>query len=259
MSIKRAIYILTIILALPSALQAQEEPEYRMEIGGGIGMMTYIGDFNSGLFASGSTSTAGSIILKRVINPYMGVKFNVTYGKLKGSSSNIDDYFPDISSAGPQEGGTAHYEFSNTLVDIGATYEYNFWPYGTGRDYRGAKRVTPFIFIGLGATYCKGDNGWIDYASSDNLDKFPYDKGNSVFTLNMPLGVGVKYKVADRLNLSLDWGMHFCLSDKLDGVKDPLRINSTGLFKNTDCYSMLQLSLTYSFSEKCKTCMNSDW
>ncbi|MCQ2221285.1 MAG: porin family protein, partial [Prevotella sp.] len=34
----------------------------------------------------------------------------------------------------------------------------------------------------------------------------------------------------------------------------PYRINSSGIFKNTDCYSNLQVTLTYSFWEKCKTC-----
>ena len=50
--------------------------------------------------------------------------------------------------------------------------------------------------------------------------------------------------------------MHFSTSDKLDGVVDPYGIKSTGLFKNRDCFSALQLTLTYSFMAKCKTCNN---
>ena len=65
----------------------------------------------------------------------------------------------------------------------------------------------------------------------------------------------MKYKLADRVNLGLEWMMHFTLSDKLDCVKDPYHISSTGIFKNTDSYSSLQVSLTYSFWEKCKTCL----
>jgi hypothetical protein len=52
--------------------------------------------------------------------------------------------------------------------------------------------------------------------------------------------------------------MHFSLSDKLDGVSDPYAVKSSGLFKNTDCYSALQLTLTYSFMAKCRTCHNED-
>ena len=82
----------------------------------------------------------------------------------------------------------------------------------------------------------------------------PDKASQSIVTANIPLGVGVKYKVADRLNLSLDWQMHFTLSDYVDGIKDPYRISSSGMFKNTDCYSTLMLALTYSFSPKCPNC-----
>ena len=44
------------------------------------------------------------------------------------------------------------------------------------------------------------------------------------------------------------------MSDKLDGIKDPVGIPSIGLLKNTDAYSMLQFALTYSFKAKCATC-----
>ena len=131
------------------------------------------------------------------------------------------------------------HEFKNTAIDLSATYEYNFWPYGTGRDYRGAKRLTPFIAMGLGFTFAKA-------------------KPENVFTANLPLGVGVKYKLADRLNLGVEWMVHFTLSDKLDGSPDPYSIRSSGLFKNTDCYSALQVSVTYSFMAKCRTCHNED-
>ena len=75
-----------------------------------------------------------------------------------------------------------------------------------------------------------------------------------MFTANVPIGLGVKYKLNERMNLGLDWGIHFSLTDELDGVKDPYQVKSSGMFKNTDCYSMLQLTLTYSFKAKCRTC-----
>lgn len=93
----------------------------------------------------------------------------------------------------------------------------------------------PFIFGGLGATFVKGEQ-------------------KNVFTANVPLGIGAKYKINERMNVGVDWSIHFSLSDELDGVKDPYGIKSSGLWKNQDCYSMLQVSFTYSFSAKCKTC-----
>jgi hypothetical protein len=116
-------------------------------------------------------------------------------------------------------------------------FEYNFWAYGTGREYFGAKPLAPFIAFGLGITHVSTSDG-------------------GVLAGDFPLGAGIKYKVRDRLNLIAEWRVHFTGSDRLDGVTDPYTIKSSGLFKNTDCYSTFQLSLTYDIWAKCKTCNN---
>ena len=221
--------LLALLLATALPASAQSDYEYRMEIGAGVGLVAYEGDFNGNITLG--MQPIASAVLRRTFNPYMALRFAAAYGKLKGSSKNVKTYMPEYVDT--------PYEFANSLVDVSATYEYNFWPYGTGHDYRGAQRLTPFIFAGLGATYASGS-------------------GNNVFTANVPLGVGVKYKVATRLNLGIEWAMHFSMNDNLDGVKDPYGIQSTGMFKNTDCYSMLQLTLTYSLMPKCRTCHNDD-
>ena len=221
--------VISLACAMPSMCLAQSDYQNRMEIGAGVGVVTYQGDLGGSL--TKNMQPMASVVLRRVFNPYMALKFSAAYGKLKGSSADSNTYYPDYAAS--------QYRFNKTLVDAGVTYEYNFWPYGTGQDYRGAKRFTPFIFAGLGATYAGGE-------------------GNSAFTANVPIGLGVKYKAGKRLNVALEWAEHFSMSDKLDGVKDPYGIKSSGLFKNTDCYSAIQLTLTYSFMPKCRTCHNED-
>jgi len=54
----------------------------------------------------------------------------------------------------------------------------------------------------------------------------------------------------------LEWTMHITGNDLLDGKEDPYAIKRDGIFKNTDCYSHLRLSLTYDLWAKCKTCHN---
>ena len=206
-------------------IHAQDDPQYRMEIGAGVGMVSYEGDFNGNIF--GNMQPMASVLWRYNFDPYKDLRASVSYGKLKGDSKGSKTYYPDYADA--------PYSFNNNVVDVSLVFEYNFWPYGTGRDYRGAKRLTPYIYGGLGATSVSGGS-------------------KSVFTANVPIGIGVKYKIKERLNVGLDWGIHFSLSDELDGVKDPYRVQSSGAFKNTDCYSMLQLTLTYSFKAKCRTC-----
>lgn len=258
---------LSILFAILSCCfaMAQDDPEYRMEIGGGLGMMTYEGDFNGSILSGENMSPSVTAVLRKVINPYSALRFSLGYGKLKGGSKDIDTFYPDFNTQGYMEAARQDYKFSNALYDLSAMYEYNFFPYGTGRDYRGAKRLTPFVGIGLGFSYVNCGKGWVDlaYANGEREDGMfgepEMTGGKDVFTACLPLTFGVKYKVAPRLNLALQWLFSFSLSDKLDGVKDAYRVNSDGLFKNTDSYSTLQLTLTYSFSEKCRTCMNDDY
>ncbi len=224
---KLRLLIIALAALTATTARSQSDPEYRMEIGAGIGGMNYLGDFNSSLTSHFQPSA--TLLMRRILNPYMGLKANLSYGKMKGEAADEDTYYPDI----PTEG----YRFDNTLIDLSITYEYNFWPYGTGKDYRGAKRLTPFVFGGLGATYAAGEE-------------------KDVFTANVPIGLGVKYKMGERTNLGVEWTMHFSLSDKLDGQQDPYTIKSTGLFKNSDSYSTLFVTFTYSFMAKCRTCHN---
>lgn len=222
------------LLLLATSIQAQTEPEYRLEIGGSIGMVSYQGDFNGNIFKN--PQPMATLLAKYKFDPRRALALNVSYGQLKGSSKNAKTYYPADASVPTSTTMPLSYDFKNTVVDAGLRLEYNFWPYGTGFEYRGAKRLTPYVAIGLGVTIAKADK--------------------TIFGANMPIGIGIKYKIADRLNLAAEWATHITTSDGLDGIKDPYGIQSSGLFKNTDCYSQFRLSLSYDLWAKCRTCHN---
>lgn len=207
----------------PVASPAQEDPEYRLEIGGGVGAVTYLGDFNGNLLQG--VKPWAAVMAKYKMNPRSAVGLSIGYGRIKGSSDKISTWYP-------QE----RYQFGTKMIDVTLRYEYNFWPFGTGREYRGARRLVPFVALGLGAIYHGGPK-----------------KG---FCGVFPLGVGIKYKIGDRLNLTAEWDGQFTTGDKLDGMTDPYGIKSSGIFKNTDCLSILQVGITYDLWAKCKTCNN---
>jgi predicted porin len=217
--------VIAVLLVFVTSVHAQTDPEYKLELGGGIGMASYQGDFNSSPFKN--LQPMFTVLAKYRFDPRRALALNVSYGQLKGSSKDAKTYYPM----------TTVYDFKSNVADVGLRLEYNFWPFGTGFEYRGAKRLTPYVAIGLGMTIAKAE-------------------GKSATGVNMPIGVGVKYKLADRLNLAAEWAMHITTSDELDGIKDPYGIESSGLFKNTDCYSHLRLSLSYDLWAKCRTCHN---
>ena len=75
----------------------------------------------------------------------------------------------------------------------------------------------------------------------------------------IPMGIGVKYKANERLNLGLEFLMKKVFSDRLDGValEDPYTIKSS-FAKNTDWYSTLTLTISYDFSKRCAQCNYKD-
>ena len=48
---KKSLILMTMLLAVTqTAIHAQDEPEYRLEIGAGVGTVGYLGDYNASLF-----------------------------------------------------------------------------------------------------------------------------------------------------------------------------------------------------------------
>lgn len=220
---KRLLLLLLPLFAL-SASGQNDETLYRLELGGGIGFGTGHTDLK------GKWAADMAAIARFPLNPRMAVKTQLSYLNLKGSTEGQKNFYPAL----PDTPGTDRlaYSVSDAVIDASALYELHFLPYGYLRDYKGHCRLVPYLQMGFGLTY---------------------GKAGKAFTANIPLGVGVKYKVAERLNLGLDWLVHFTLNDKLDGLEAPLGISSSG-FRNKDHYSALSLTLTYDLNPRCPTC-----
>ena len=203
-------------------IQAQEL-EYRYELGGMLGSGFYLGDANySSLYKN--NHLAGGLLFRYNLNPRMALKFDLMYTGISGNALDLKNKYPDVTG---QE-----WEFSNSVIDLGCQYELCFWGFGTGSGYKGHKRLAPYIQMGMGFTY-----------------------GNKSFSMNIPIGFGIKYKLKERLNIGIDWSMHFSMTDKLDGISDPYSIKS-GFLKNKDSYCLTKVYLSFDLSPKYRECNN---
>lgn len=224
---KRILTILSILL-IGCTLQVTHAQDYKYEIGVEAGISSYWGDANqvSIIYNPGFT---GGVLFRYVIDYRWAIRANLSAAMLSGNTADFDNVFP----------GGGEYKFNTTLFDAGCRAEFNFLNYGVGYTYKNTSRFSPYITAGL--AFCAG---------------FP--EGNNFFAVNIPLGVGVKYKVAERWNLGLEFAMHKVLGDRIDSqdLKDPYKIPSSFL-KNTDWFSTLVFTITYDFGFKtlpCNTC-----
>ncbi len=214
----------------PLVTHAYDDEDYRMVIGAGVGAGCYLGDFNNTVFAN--QKPAFAVYWRYLFDHYSSLKVSLSYTGIKGSTSDHDSFYPEDPTSTEASTTPLKYSFSGSVADLSCMYESNFFPYGYYQDFFGHKRFTPFLQLGLGVAY--GSEG-------------------KATAFNVPIGCGVKYRVSRRINLSLDWTMHFTISDELDGVEDPLGISSSG-FKNKDHFSITMLTMTYSFSPRCYNC-----
>ena len=224
--------VVAVILLLGSVcVGSAQELEYNLELGGMVGGDLYVGDASSAL--AGSMGMACGVLARYNINPRMAVKGNLAMSRIKGTTVGKDNKFPE----------GAHSTFGRSVFELGAQYECHFFAYGTGAGYKDSRRITPYLLCGLGLTYAP-------------------KPANHVFALNIPIGLGVKYKLAERLNVGAEWTMRFTTTDRLDVtsasglvLNDPYGIDSKG-WKNKDGYSWLMLFVSYDMFPKYRKCNN---
>lgn len=213
--------------------------EYRWDIGGGPALVMPVTD---GVEFMQSVNMGFGLVARRNFNPRMSLRTNLSW--LHASGNTKATYMPaDPSSMTPEGGQYAWRSWSRNMIDAACVGELNFWGYGDGPTYKGNKRITPYILAGVGLTVALAPQ-----------------KAN--VAMNIPVGVGVKYKIANRLNAGLEWRFSFTTTDKLDAdggqyptLDDPYGIPSEGM-KNKDQYSTLMLTLTYDISPKYRKCNN---
>lgn len=236
--------ILTIALAaltLPLAAQDGDLLQYKQEVGGGIGVSSYLGDAGGALLKS--PGLMGCFIWRHNINARMVIKTDLAVGHISGNTKKL--FFPVDPLSKDAAGGTAAapMQFSRNIVDVGVQFEFNFLGYGMGAAYKGLSRWTPYLLGGMGVTIGFGGGG------------------KACGGLNIPLGAGFRYKLKPRINVGLEWAVRFTTTDKLDDNGQATRLDApygirSDFFKNKDCYQTLLVSITYDISPKYRKCNN---
>lgn len=217
---KRLTNILLAILVATLALQAQE---YRYEIGPALGFSGYLGDANnSNLLRHPGISGGG--IFRYNMNSRFAFKGNLLYAGISGNTADIENKYPHDEN----------FKFSSHLVDLGGQVEFNFLNFGAGPRYKNYKRLSPYMTLGVGAVMAFAD-------------------GDTHFSMVVPLGAGVKFRLKERLNLGFEFTMRKEFSDQIDGLSDLYGIKH-GLAKNTDWYGVGIFTITYEFSKRCVKC-----
>ena len=190
----RLIFIILIMTALPAL--SQRSADY----GASAGVITYIGEKNPNSNVFYQPGPAAQLFYRYNFNPRQAVRANLMGG-----------YIMPLGSI---------------LGELGATYEFNFFPYSTFR----SRRVDYSPYIAGGAA--------LSVVSSAG----PF--------MSIPFSAGFKVNVADHIGVEIEYGFRKTFTDKMDGLNEitgpgELPKEARSLIHNNDWYSFLGVSVTW--------------
>ncbi len=200
-----------LIFSFLASVSATAQDDYKLDIGLLGGGSFYLGDSNPTLFKG--TRPCFGAFGKYIIDGRWEIALQAY-----GGATDIPAFY-DIPAS------------RTVFGDISIMGEFNFFNYGIKKYDKTAKRVTPYIFAGVGLTIHS-------YGIAPNI----------------PFGLGMKVKATKRLNFGLSWRMHKLMTDNFDNLHDPDRLNGKGLFNNKDWFSSASLSISYNFWKDCAPC-----
>ncbi|WP_342450699.1 DUF6089 family protein [Lunatimonas salinarum] len=229
-------------------LTTAEAQQY--EVGFGLGGATYSGDIIRRV-DPGQIGIQGTLFGRRNFDNAWSLRAGVHVARLNAADS-VRPIDPLAFNR------NAH--FNGTLVEVSAVMEFHFLDYMA---HNSINRFSPYGFFGLGYSIFSG-NG---QAHDEDLTAGSYTTSTPV----IPFGLGLKYKLTDRLILGVEAGMRASFNDQIDKIANEERylprfqagppptnqvVNPYALnFGNPndrDWYYFLGLTLSYSFHQvKC--------
>ncbi len=260
MGYKKIIIFLSIAFIFNKTANAQQPvPEIGI-VGGGAG---YIGDLNQDNLLKLSGTSLGAYV-KVSFNPFLSFGLHFTRAAVKADDATATNaYFRD-----------RNLNFASPINELSFIIDYNFFDLYS---IESKKKFSPYIFAGIGGILFEPTvthaGTTIDKVRRLNTEAQALSYKH--YTLTIPFGVGVKYKVKNNWSVFSQIGYRTANTDFLDDVSgtypttsvtkgsinlsNPSTVIGVGLpgtqrgdFRKRDTYMFVSIGISYTFvSQKC--------
>lgn len=277
---KLKILALILFVSLTATVNAQQQHnEYvqKGEFGVTLGVAHYFGDLNTRAAINRPKPAVGAFFRKQFGN-YVGVRLSAHYAQLG---------YSDIYSKNEYQ-QTRNLSFNTNIWEIALQGDFNFFKFiPNDPDYA----FTPYVTLGVGVftydpyAFLNGEKEFLRPLGTEGqlagyMGRTPYN----TMALCIPLGVGIKYNLSEKINFSFEVGHRFTGTDYLDDVSttyagagnftpmstalilqdrsveikptNPLGVagRQRGWSKQRDQYIIAEMGITYNISSyKCPT------
>lgn len=203
------------------------------QVGVFLGASSYEGDVhcleeeNLNIFTE-ANATFGVSFYKNFSKQLSG-GVNLFFAKLSGTDKAF------TSNKGHQQRG---FSFTNNITEI--SLRLNYAPFGNK-----AWKVSPYVFGGAGLALGSADTDYNKNAQSDEkIKQINTDIQNATSSsFALPVGLGLTYRMNEKIDINLEAGMRFGLNDYMDGV------SVSGNDQIADYYGIGGVSVQYYFGK----------
>ena len=212
--------ILLLALLSVSTASMGQSGLMRCEIGFNGGGMNYLGDLNDQSML-GRLNWAGGALFRYRFDDRWSLRIEADYGHIEaGNPRGINGVNGDCL---PHR----NLSFLSHIIEGSARMEFNFRPFGNTTTQ---SHWTPYIFGGIGlfsfnptALYTNsltGEQSWVDLqplgTEGQGTELYPDRQPYQLIQLNMPFGLGFKFKPNPMLMFSIEYGFRKTWTDYLD-------------------------------------------
>ena len=211
---KMKILALVFFVSITEITNAQTERyEYvqKGEFGITAGLAHYFGDLNTRAGINRPKPAIGAFFRKQFGN-YVGVRLSAHYAQLGYSDIYSKNDYQKIRNL----------SFNTNIWEVAIQGDFNFFKFlPNDPDYS----FTPYITLGVGVftydpyAYTNGQKEFLrPLGTEGQLIGYKGRKPYNTLALCIPLGVGIKYNLSEKLNFSIEVAHRFTGTDYLDDV-----------------------------------------
>jgi hypothetical protein len=212
MKMKITILILFILFTGNAKAQSQNfEYVQKGEFGVTVGLAHYFGDLNTRVGLNRPKPALGLFFRKQFGN-YVGLRLSAHYAQLG---------YSDVYSKNEYQ-KTRNLSFNTNIWEVALQGDFNFFKFvPTNPDYG----FTPYITLGIGAftydpyAFTNGEKEYLrPLGTEGQLVGYKGRKPYNTLAICIPLGVGIKYNLSEKINFSFEIAHRFTTTDYLDDV-----------------------------------------
>jgi Domain of unknown function (DUF6089) len=179
-----------------------------IEVGGMAGGTSYIGDLQKFKPEIGSFGPTVSLMARWNRSPKFAFRATAMYGSFNATDARNVGY-----------NRNRNLEVQTTLYELAVCAEYNLMPF----DVIDGKTSSPYLFFGVGGLYfnpqARYQGKFIDLRPLGTEGQFiTGTKTYSPFQVVIPMGIGVKLALSQRLSVGFEFGVRQTFTDYLDDV-----------------------------------------